>query len=123
MMERVGQKKQEIERSGTTTTSTRRNMLSDRRRAVRKRVEILPALMQHAHHLNPVSAGAIDDGVWVFPDDFMACALTHAFGPDQGIPANGFRGSLDRSEHPIGGGDAELRVVCFDGSDISYRSR
>jgi len=53
----------------------------------------------------------------------MAGAVTHAFGPDQGIPANGFRGNLDRSEHPIGGGDAELRVVCFDGGDISYRSR
>jgi len=79
--------------------------------------------MQHAHHLNPVPAGAIHDGVRVFPDDFMAGAFTHAFGPDQGIPANGFRGSLDRSEHPIGGGDAELRVVCFDGGDISYRSR
>jgi len=53
----------------------------------------------------------------------MAGAFTHALGRDQGIPANGFRGSLDRSEHPIGGSDAELRVVCFDGGDISYRSR
>lgn len=79
--------------------------------------------MQHAHYLNHVSAGAIDDGVRVSPDDFMAGTFTHAFGPDQGIPANGFCGGLDCSEHPIGGGDAELRIVCFDGGDISYRSR
>jgi len=79
--------------------------------------------MQHAHDLNPVPARAIHDGVRVPPDDFMAGAFTHALGRDQGIPANGFRGSLDRSEHPIGGSDAELRVVCFDGGDISYRSR
>jgi hypothetical protein len=98
-------------------------MLSNRRPAARKRIEILPALMQHAHHVNPVPAGAIDDGVGVSRDDFMAGAFTHAFGPEQGISANGFRGSLDRSEHPIGGGEAELRVVCFDGGDISYRSR
>jgi hypothetical protein len=53
----------------------------------------------------------------------MAGAVTHAFGSDQGISANGFRGSLDRSEQPIGGSEAELRVVCFDGGDILYRSR
>ena len=125
-MERVGQKKpadREVGRSETTATSTRRNMLSDGRRAVRKRVEILPALMQHAHHLNPVSAGAINNGIRVFPDGFMACALTHAFGPDPGISANGVRGSLDRSEHPIGRGEAELRVMCFDGGDVPYRPR
>jgi hypothetical protein len=101
----------------------RRKRLSNRRSAARKRTEIMPALMQDAHHLNPVPAGAIHDGVRVSPDDFMAGAFTHAFGPDQGIPANGSRGSLDRSEHPIGGGNAELRVVCFDSGDILYRSR
>ena len=79
--------------------------------------------MQHTHHLNPVSEVAIDDGVWVLPDDFMACALAHAFGPDPGIPANGVRGSLDRSEHPISRGETELRVMCFDGGDVPYRPR
>ena len=79
--------------------------------------------MQHPYHLNAVPAEAIDDGVSVFPDDFVAGAFTHAFGPDQGISANGFRGSLDRSEHPIGSRETKLRVVCFDGGDISYRSR
>lgn len=79
--------------------------------------------MQHAHYLNPVPAGPIDDGIGVSPDDFMAGAFTHAFGPNQRVAANGFRGGLDRSEHPIGGGKAELRVVCFDCGDIPYRSR
>ncbi len=79
--------------------------------------------MQHSHDLNPVSAGAIDDGVRVSPDDFMTGAFTYALGTDQGISANAFRGSLDRGEHPIGGGEAELSVACFDGRDILYRSR
>ena len=99
------------------------HVLSARRRAVRKRIEILPALMQHAHHLNPVSAGAIDYGVWVFPDDFMARALAHSFGTDPGISANRVRGSLDCTEHPIGRGEAELRVMFFDGGDVPYRPR
>ena len=96
-------------------------VLSERRRTGRRRAEILPALMQHAHHLNPVPADAIDDGIWVFPDDFMACALTHAFGTDPGISANGVRSSLDRTEHPISRGEAELRVMFFDGGDVPYR--
>lgn len=43
----------------------RRKRLSSRRPAARKQIEILPALMRHPHHLNPVSAGAIDEGAGV----------------------------------------------------------
>jgi len=79
--------------------------------------------MQHTHHLNPVPVRTIDDGVRVFTDYFMAGPFTHAFGPDQRILPNAFRGSPDRCDHPIGGGEAELSIVRFDVGDIPYRSR
>ena len=79
--------------------------------------------MQYTHYLNPVSVDTIHDGVWVSADHFVAGPFAYAFGPDQRIQPNAFRGSLDGSDNPIGGSEAELCVVCVDGGDISNRPR
>ena len=77
--------------------------------------------MQHTHHLNAIPVDAIDHGVRVYADHFVAGPLAYAFGSDQRIEPNAFRGSLYGSENPVGGNEAELCVVCLDGGDISYR--
>ena len=77
--------------------------------------------MQHTHHLNPLSVDTINDAVRVSANHFVAGTFAYALGPDQWIESKAVRSGLDGSDNAIGGYEAELCVVRFDGGDIPYR--